>query len=255
MSIFETDYLKKTCELVKEAFKFKKYKAMHPFFAVTTGVVMIPLVFSRVVTLAFLAMLSFGSKTLETPLDFMHGLLKSEGEEVKHATQCVIYIISWPILFLLYAFASLLLVEITVLYAALSIYSYIWSLGGFKFHLFVTDAEDISIEVKGKYNRLPVVFFAVSVVLLVVLPIVHGVIYYASLYADYLEHYFNLSYYSFYRNLSVVFSLLYSLIGFAPRPTVKNDGEAIEKEDDIITEPTEEQEELDEAPEEEILRF
>ncbi len=205
--------------LLNEAFAFKKYKAMHPFFAVVTGLAMIPFVLFSFIAVAWLAVASFVFKAVRTPIEFLHSLVKKEGSEVHFVTQVVIYLISWLPLLFFYALASFIILHITAAYALTSVLLYIWSLGGFKFHLFVSESEDISLEVEGGYCKLPIFFSVISLMLLLVAPAIHGVLLYAELYSNYLEDTFTLDYYGSYLALSVFFSLLYSLIGFAPRPT------------------------------------
>jgi hypothetical protein len=65
---------------------------------------------------------------------------------------------------------------LTILYTLFAIFSYIWTLGGFKFHVFATE-EDISVEVEGKYPIwMPIAFIAVMGVLLILLPLVKSII-------------------------------------------------------------------------------
>lgn len=219
MNLFNIDYLNKTSVLLKEAFSFKKYKAMHPAFAIAVGIIMIPFVLFSLFVTVFLALLSFTFKTLKTPIDFMHSLMREEGQNVKHATQFIIYLVSWPLIFFLYAISSFLILQITLAYALLSLTAYIWTLGGFKRHLFVSDYSDISIEVNGKYRcLLPTIFLIVSGILLIILPAIHGTVHYISLWVDYREHLFSLDFYDGYCNLSLLFSAIYSFVVFAPNP-------------------------------------
>ncbi|MBE6703466.1 MAG: hypothetical protein E7585_08685, partial [Ruminococcaceae bacterium] len=112
MNIFELDYLKCTTTLLKEAFSFKKYCAMNTFWAVIIALLMLPFIISSLFLGAYLIFLTFMFKAFKMPIDFLHDLVNKEGKEVKHATQAVLYLISWPWVFLLYAMLSLSLVSI-----------------------------------------------------------------------------------------------------------------------------------------------
>ena len=59
MNLFSTDYLSKVTSLLKEAFKFKKYKAMHPFFAVVVGITVIPFVLVSLLLSVYLIIACF----------------------------------------------------------------------------------------------------------------------------------------------------------------------------------------------------
>ncbi len=221
MKLYETDFLQKMVTLLKEAFKFKKYKAMPAVLAVFTGILMIPIVISSFFAVAWLSILGFVFTVLSAPVKYLHEIVNQEGQGVKHATQTAIYLISWPTVFFLYVLMSALLLLLIPAYAIFAFSTYVWSLGGFKFHLFANAADDISIEVKGTYKLLPLVFVLVGGMLLVVMPAFHGAIRFVELYELYLERYFLVEFigiYTIYVMLHSAFATLYSLIGFAPNP-------------------------------------
>ncbi len=232
MSLFEIDFLKKMVTLLKEAFTFKKYKAMHPVLAVFTGIFMLPFVIASFVLTAILAVLCFLFTVFSSPVKYLHDLVTGEGKGVQHATQFIIYFISWPLVFFLYAMVAVLLLFIIPAYAALSVALYVWSLGGFKFHLFPNKVDDISIEVNGKYFILPLVFAIIGAIVLVLIPFIHAVIHFTALYQDYLERFFFSTFfgaggiYSGYVGVFSLYAMLYSLIGFARNPKEKEIEEA-----------------------------
>lgn len=234
MSLYEMDFLSKMVVLLKEAFRFKKYKAMHPALAVFTGIFMLPLVLASAALVVALASLSFMFAVLSAPVKYLHDILHGEGQTVKHATQTVLYLISWPVIFFLYVLMSFLLILILPTYAALAILTYAWSLGGFKFHIFMNKVEDISIEVKGRYTLvLPLVFICVGALVAVLLPMIDGIDLYLELFANYMERMFVPLYvpiYVKYIGIHGVFAFVYSLIAFAPRPkAAAKKAEAIEE--------------------------
>ena len=225
MNLFEINFLDKMSTLLKEAFKFKKYKAMHPVFAVLVGLFMLPVVVASFAVTALVAILGFIYEVVSAPVRSIHGIVNKEGKEAMHATQFIIYLVSWPLIFVAYVVIALMLVVIFPLYALLSFVLYVWTLGGFKFHLFPSFAEDISIEVKGTYRVLPIVFIAVSAVVLLIVPFVDGFTYYLELYKYYLEGEFVASFfgniYLGYIGIHAAIAVLYSLIAFAPNPKAK----------------------------------
>ena len=119
---------------------------------------------------------------------------------------------------------SFLLLLILPTYAVLSIITYAWSLGGFKFHIFMNQVDDISIDVNGRYLALPIVFIIVGYLLIFLIPVIHGILLYSDLYKNYLENMFGTLFagvYADYIGIHTFFAFLYSIIGFAPRPKVK----------------------------------
>ena len=222
MNFFEIDFVGKMTTLLKEAFKFKKYKAMKPVFAVFTGIFMLPFVIASFALTISLSVLSFWFTLISSPVKTIHALVHDEGQTVKHATQMIVYLISWPLIFAIYAMMSILVLMIIPTYTLFMFFTYIWSLGGFKFHLFANYEGDIAIEVNGEYNYLPSIFIAVATVVLVLVPFVEGLIFYVDLYKDYLEeNFWDLFFatkYLKYVGIHMVFTIFYTLIAFAPRP-------------------------------------
>lgn len=219
MNLFQIDFLGKMATLLKEAFKFKKYRAMNPALAVFTGIFMLPLVAISFVITAILAVLCFAFAVLSAPVKYLHGIVNNEGKEVKHATQAIVYLISWPMVFALYLAMSALLVAILPVYAALSIVLYAWTLGGFKFHLFPHTQEDISVEVTRRYLVLPLLF-VIACALIYIGATVHGAYAYYRLWKVYLEKFFGFVFFGpagifwTYVGGHTAFAFLFSLIGF-----------------------------------------
>ncbi len=233
-NLFELDFLSKMGTLLKESYQFKKYKAMHPVLAVFTGIFMLPFLVLSFFLTAILAVFGYIYALAATPVRFMHSLIHKEGESVRfHASEFVIYFLSWVTIIWLYLLLAFLFVVIVPLYTALAIVLYIQTLGGFRFHVFPYQYEDISIEVNGRLKQIPLWYVITYATLFVLLPIIHAVVYFFILYFDYSESYFLMGFfgiggiYSIYNVAQFIFSLLYSLIFFARNPREKK---AIEPE-------------------------
>lgn len=235
MALFQIDYLKKTGALMKEAFTFKKYKAMHPALATFVGIFMSPFLIIGLLLTAILAVFAFVCNLLLTPLKHIHSLFQNEAKGVKHATQFIIYAISWPVFFLLYFAISLLFMLVYLLYAFISIFMYIFTLGGFKYHISPNaDSDDIAINVKGRYLALPIVTICISAVLFVAFVIfgIMAVVAFLGFLAEedeeiYMALFNNTIVYGVIAGacagVSLLINMLMSLIGYAPRYVVKGD--------------------------------
>jgi len=214
MNLFKINYMKKIAELFEEAFKFKKYKVMNPVLAVFSGILVIPFVLFGLAMGVYLYVISFAFEIANSLVKSLHSVLKDEGRETMHITQVIIYLISWPTVFTLYVMECILLFFITFSYDVLSINVYMWTFGGIKFHLMVTE-EDISVEVTEKYTIIPLVYVIVGYMFFIGMPIIHGIIHYINLYYAYNEKNFLYSFLTYiypqYFNLGTVFNLLYSL--------------------------------------------
>lgn len=224
-NVFKISYLNKIAELFKEAFTLKKYKAMNPVLAVFCGILMIPFVLFSFFVAVILFCLAFPFDTFSSLVKSLHMLLKEEGQDVKHATQFIVYWISWPIVFSLYIMEYILLLWMVPTYALLAFLVYIWSFGGVKLHLFAREEDDIGVEVTGRYGALPIVLVIVGYALNFVMPLIHCVIYYLTLYFQYQESLF--SYYNIvmicspYHGMALLATFVFALI-MAAYPKTKN---------------------------------
>ena len=238
MLFLNVDFSKGMTTLLKESFKFKKYKALHPFFAVVVGLCQLPYVLISFLTAAAIYVFDFIVGVLAYPFEQVHGLIRREKDEVRGAAEAVIYFLSWPFLFLFYIILTFMTFVLNVLYVVAALTTFIWSLGGFKFHLFLSRAGDIKKDVKGKYSHAVSIVFTVIVgVLFILLPIILGLITFATKGGDVyvldpLTQQLILNPYNdfgfclgeaFIVGIAVcsVFSLLYTLIAYAPFPRVK----------------------------------
>jgi hypothetical protein len=225
---FTVNFMQSTSAVWTEAAKLKKYKAMPLGLAIPTGVLMLPIALISAGLTVALYVLGYLFSLISLPTQRLHKLLHDEGQSVKHASQFIIYLLSWSFIFSAYAALSLFMLILTILYTLFAIFSYIWTLGGFKFHVFATE-EDISVEVDGKYPIwMPIAFIAVMGVLLILLPLVKSIIEVAKLpkgfggiFKIWLQvfkmHILSLNRWRF------LFSAVYSAAVFAPFPKKKDE--------------------------------
>ena len=169
---FTVNFMQSTTNVWKEAAKLKKYKAMPLAFAIIIGALMLPIAIVSVAAAAVLYVLGYLFSLVTLPVKKLHKLLHEEGQSVKHATQFIIYFLSWSLVFGSYAAMAFFMIMLNVLYSVFSILTYIWTLGGFKFHVFAGE-EDISVDVDGKYPTwIPLAYIIAAAALLVVLPLI-----------------------------------------------------------------------------------
>ena len=228
-NLFTIDHLSCAKLLTKEALKLKKYKAMHPVLAVFTGIFMLPFILMAALVIVNYVIIAYLRNVCASPIRALHGLVNSEGKEVRHAPQTVIYFISWPTIFLLYFMEAIMIPLLTISYTLASICVYICTLGGVKFNAMPENADKIDMgEVKGRYLVLPIVYISVCALLFIVM-LIHFAIDYAnwsSLVNNSYYYYYYGGSYSFqampaYIGIYMAFSAIYSIIGFARHPKEK----------------------------------
>lgn len=220
---FSVNFTQRVTVVLKEAAKLKKYKAMPLALAIITGVLMLPVVAVSIVLSALLYVLGYIFSIVSLPTQKLHKILHDEGQSVMHATQFIIYFLSWSFVFSAYAALTFFLVVLTVLYSVFSIFTYLWTLGGFKFHVFAKE-EDISVEVDEKYNIiLPIVYIAAMGVLLFLLPLCKTIVAFAE-YGDFVKVTFDAFMDVFKAQIKAtgtwrfLLSVVYSAVIFAPNP-------------------------------------
>jgi hypothetical protein len=208
--------------LFKEAFLLKKYKAMNPVLPVLVGILMIPFALLTLVGAIFLYSISYIFKIAVLPIEQLHSLLHEEGQSVMHATQFVIYLLSWVFIFWAYTMFCFLSVITTILYSFCSVTTYVWTLGGIKFHLF-PNQDDISVSVEGTYNiLLPVIMLAGVVVLMLIVPVFQTIAMlfeyeFVKLEFEMILNLLKMKIVSM-QGITNLFTLLYTVIVLAPRP-------------------------------------
>lgn len=89
--------------------------------------------------LSFYVLLFF-YRGLSSPLEYLHQIVKNEGQEVRHATQFIIYWIAFPFIFLLYIIQAFFTVVFYFMWFELMLYTYLVTLGGVKWQPFLMDA-------------------------------------------------------------------------------------------------------------------
>ena len=218
---FSVNFMSRATAVLTEASKLKKYKAMPIALAILVGIFMLPCVLVSLFCAAIVYIMGYFFSVVSLPIQRLHKLLRDEGQAVQHGTQFIIYFISWSFVFTVYAMLSFFLIMLTVLYSVFSIFTYIWTLGGFKFHVFAND-EDISVEVNGKYSTIiPVVFVVIMAFMWMMLPAFNAISTIIDYQADFtLELFSDLYEYesSALYGWRMLVSGLYSAFLFAPNP-------------------------------------
>lgn len=178
---FSANYMQGVTAVIKETQKIKQYKAMPLAFAIVIGVLMLPFAIAAILFALSIYVFGYLFSVVSEPVQKLHELLKGEGRELKHASQFIIYFLSWSFIFSAYAFLAALSVILNILYSIFAILAYIATLGGIKFHVFARN-EDVSVEIDKKHNLVAlIVFVSVMGVLLILLPLIQTIVFAAEL--------------------------------------------------------------------------
>lgn len=220
---FFVDYLTHTTTLLKEAFTLRKYRAMPILLAILVALIQLPFFLLTLPFILSLYVLGFVFKVISTIIAHLHDVVRKTGSEVQHATQFIVYFLSWGFVFFLYVLASALLLFLTVAYALTALLSYVWTLGGFKFHFFADETNDLSLNVTGRYHALlPLILVLGVVVLRLIVPLILTMVEILPMYIDdvtvdlvldtFLDSFRSM------RGFYLGFALLYTAIALCPQP-------------------------------------
>ncbi len=159
-------------DLVKESLLFRSFKRL--------GVLPRNLCFIIVlsfIVLYFIGMLYYGlilvcHKLINAPADYIMSFIKTEGREVKHATQAIVYFIGFPSVFALKFVTGFVILALFIVHIFVSIIGFVATLGGITFSPFLMDPVDrFAIRENKKYRPTPLVLFIVIGVLLLLVAI------------------------------------------------------------------------------------
>lgn len=135
----KTDFLVSMNRLWGMSFSFRTYKKVPLVAAIFAGIILWPvLLLSLLFSLVYYCNAIF-LKICTIPLEYLTNLLHDEGKDVKHATQAVIYLIGFPLVFLMNVVRSFLTISLVIQYAIISFLNYLWTLKGFEFHPYLPE--------------------------------------------------------------------------------------------------------------------
>ena len=137
------DYLKLLNDLKKEFFEAgkAKYNSMNKFLALVLTIVFIPMRVGFFFARLFYWFTWFFFKALSAPVDYLQNWLKEQKDDVKHATQAVMYVVCLPFIFsqqILLAFNSF---AFFFQWFGLMLSAYIMTLGAVRWQPVISDAE------------------------------------------------------------------------------------------------------------------
>lgn len=164
--------------LIAEAKKGIQFKDMNLITKILYIIGLSPLIVSTTIVTIYYYVAIFFYKAISLPLEKLHLVLKEEAknDNIKHATQCVIYLIGFPIIFFMYFLQAVTTIYFYFLWFAVMLNMYLVTLGGVRFQPFLTDAKfeceyeyelKPSLLVKYIYIGLVLIFMFVSLVLIV----------------------------------------------------------------------------------------
>lgn len=135
------DYSLKMKGLLKEVWKFPQYKRMELWVKIIIIFFMIPLIISVAAGLVIYNILLFFYNAITSPLHYLHEVIRKEGDHVKPLAQAAIYLICFPIVFVMYITISFLSLVFYFLWFGLMLDLYLLTLGGIKWQPYISDAK------------------------------------------------------------------------------------------------------------------
>ena len=229
------NYELKMRALVKEAFKFKKYKKLSLPLRILTIIVEIPFIVLSLLSVGLFYVYYCIFNLITDPIEYVKSIIRNEGKEVKHATQFIIYFFGFPFVVLATIFISFLTLFLAFSFFFANLYGEVATLHGFKFQPFISSAsEDFEINVSDKKYNLGVLvsFLVINYVLLIGMNIFMGITISTAMsnynyYYEWTYHY-DFTYYIVYMvfySLYLVSMFLFSFFGFEDKKEEKLESE------------------------------
>ena len=156
------DYTRLINNLTAEMKKGVQYARMPKLLKIFMIVALFPLIISFVVSKFLYWVTLFFYKMISSPAEYLHEWLKKQKDDVKHATQAVMYWVCLPAVFgfqLLISFSSLIFF---FQWFGLMVQGYLLTLGGIKWQPFITEAcfEDDAAQYECKPNNETAAIYA-----------------------------------------------------------------------------------------------
>ena len=178
--------------LLNEARSGIQFKRLNNVCKVLAIIGLIPLIISTFISVCVYAVMNFIYKGVIAPINYLHDLVKKEGNEVKHGTQVVVYVISFPLIFFSHVCYSLFSLGFYFMWFVLMINVYLLTLCGVKWQPIISEAtfEERKWEVKPS-NALAntwVIVLIISYCLIVLsmfIPLIYGLIIDFAFFFDY----------------------------------------------------------------------
>ncbi len=148
------DVISKLNGLIREAKKGIQFNRMPKLCKIIIIIGLIPLIVSTFSVVSVLWLTNFIYTIIFDPVEYLYNLLKAERDKVKHATQVFLYLISWPIVFLMFIYKAVLSIVINLQWLVVMIHVYLVTLGGVSWQPFISSADftkdDTEYELKPK---------------------------------------------------------------------------------------------------------
>ena len=167
------DVISKMQGLINEAKKGIQFKRMNAFEKVIIILGLLPIIACTLVVMLLLYMTNFFYKIFLTPLEKLHNVIKEERNEIKHATQFWLYVVSWPLIFTMYIYKASMSFALSVQWFILMIFAYLVTLGGVKWQPFLHEADySVQEDYDLKPSKVGVAIFVTILTVLYLIQIV-----------------------------------------------------------------------------------
>ncbi len=168
-------------DLIRETFMLKAFKSMGIVKAILCALALAPFIVAYAVIMLLYGFVLILYRIISDPFTYLYDFVKTEGKDVKHATQAVIYFIAFPLIFFIRLVLCIMTFELIVIHFIASVLGYFATYGGIKFSPFmITPVDRTAYKIATNHNQCALIIF-VSVALALIsfsyllMPIARGV--------------------------------------------------------------------------------
>lgn len=129
-------------DFVKETVQFKSFKKLNIVLRIPCFIVLLPFIALYSAMLIAYLVIATIYKVLHSIFDYLYIFVHREGKIVKHATQAIIYLIGFPLLFALKVLYGVIAFPLFIFHFIVSPVGYIATFGGIKYSPFMYEPVD-----------------------------------------------------------------------------------------------------------------
>ncbi|MBE6131767.1 MAG: hypothetical protein E7180_00030 [Erysipelotrichaceae bacterium] len=172
------NYYESLKKLNAQLFAFINYKKLNLPLKILSIIALLPFILVTIIYIGLYYLTLVVYYCIKSPIDHLQNLIRNEGKEVKHATQFIIYFIGFPFIFFANVILSIISCFFFIYNLFINIFGYLATLGGINYNPFLFNAKERNNEEIRHMAFIPSVVYIGVNLLLFVLLIVLGILYY-----------------------------------------------------------------------------
>ncbi len=153
------NFTKTYTDMLKETFFWKGFAGLNLALRVLCVIALLPFMLWYAIGMLVYGIGLLLFKLGDVPYEYLHATIKAERQEVRHATEAIIYFVAFPTLFFLKVLMSFLIVMLVVIHFCTSIIGYVATFGGLTLSPYIFTEVDRSDKTPNPHKTPAVIVF------------------------------------------------------------------------------------------------